>query len=263
MPDSTWLLWLQERSLFPQDSLLVLLAFLAAICIGLSKAGLAGTATLNVVLMAKAFGAKPSIGLVLPLLIVADFMGYYINHKGGSWRAVWRMAPPAMAGVAIGWALLDRIDSALARLVIGWTIIGLLIFKLVLDWQKERFLFLTQHRGFAWFMGWLAGVVTMLANAAGPVMTVYLLSQRLEKKDLLGVFSRFFLFINLFKVPFSSQLRIINGPSLITNLMLLPAVILGIILGWWIIKCIPQKPFEWLLFGLTSIAAVWLIVDVN
>jgi uncharacterized membrane protein YfcA len=260
MLDSTWLLWLHERSLFPADGFLVMLAFLAAVCIGLSKAGLAGTATLTVVLMAKAFGARPSVGLVLPLLIVADLMGFWINRKGGSWQAVWRMAPPAMAGVIIGYFLLDRIDTTAARPVIGWLILGLLAFKLLLDWQREAFLALTEHRGFAWFMGWLAGVVTMLANAAGPVMTVYLLSQRLEKKDWLGVFSRFFLFINLFKVPFSMNLGIINAPSLVTNLMLLPAVILGILMGWWVLKHIPQKPFEWLLFGLTALAAVWLCV---
>ncbi|MBL9114962.1 MAG: sulfite exporter TauE/SafE family protein [Verrucomicrobiaceae bacterium] len=258
MFDSTWLQWLHQHSLLPQDGLLVALAFAAALCIGLSKAGLAGTATLTVVLMAKAFGAKPSVGLVLPLLIVADIMGYFINRKGGSWKPVWRMAAPAMLGVAIGWWLLDRIDAEVARPVIGWLIIGLLGFKLLLDWKKDTFLALTEHKAFAWFMGWLAGVVTMLANAAGPVMTVYLLSQRLEKKEWLGVFSRYFLFINLFKVPFSRNLGIINSPSLITNLILLPAVILGIILGWWILKRIPQKPFEWLLFVLTAIAALWI-----
>jgi uncharacterized membrane protein YfcA len=109
-------------------------------------------------------------------------------------------------------------------------------------------------------MGLGAGVTTMLANAAGPVMTVYLLSQRLEKKEHLGVFSRFFLFINLFKAPFSADLGIINPTSLMTNLVLLPAVIIGILLGWQILKRIPQKPFEWLLFVLTLIAAVWLIL---
>lgn len=261
MPDSTWLLWLQEHSLFPKDAFLITLAFLAALCIGLSKSGLAGTATLTVVLMAKAFGAKPSVGLVLPLLIVADLMGYYINRHGGSWKPVWKMAVPAMVGVVVGWWLLDYIDTSVARPVIGWLIVGLLGFKLILDWKKEDLIALTEHRGFAYFMGFLAGVVTMLANAAGPVMTVYLLSQRLEKKDWLGVFSRYFLFVNLFKVPFSTNLGIINGPSLVTNLMLLPAVIAGILLGWWIIKRIPQKPFEWLLFVLTLIAALWLIVD--
>jgi uncharacterized membrane protein YfcA len=100
----------------------------------------------------------------------------------------------------------------------------------------------------------------MLANAAGPVMTVYLLSQRMEKKDHLGVFSRFFLFINLFKVPFSADLGIIHAKSLATNLVMLPFVVIGILLGWQILKRIPQKPFEWTLFVLTFFAAIWLIV---
>ena len=119
---------------------------------------------------------------------------------------------------------------------------------------------LTQHKVFSWSMGLCAGIVTMLANAAGPVMTVYLLSQHLEKKDHLGVFSRFFLFINLFKVPFYADLGIIHPQSLMTNLVLLPFVIAGILLGWQILKRIPQKPFEWTLFVLTLIAALWLVL---
>jgi uncharacterized protein len=254
-----WTLWLTEHTLFPAGTQPLIFAFLAALCIGLSKAGLAGTATLNVVLMAQVFGAKPSVGLVLPLLIVADVMGFMVNRHGGSWAGVWRIAAPAMVGVVVGWLMLDRIDNQVARPVIGWIIIGLLAFKLVLDGWHETFESLTQHRAFALAMGLLAGIVTMLANAAGPVMTVYLLSQRLEKKEMLGVFSRYFLFVNVFKVPFSSNLGIINGPSLMTNLCLLPAVVAGILIGWQILKRLPQKPFEWTLFVLTLFAALWMV----
>jgi uncharacterized protein len=254
-----WTSWLHENTLFPSDTQSLLFAFTAALCIGLSKAGLAGTATLNVVLMAQVFGAKPSVGLVLPLLIVADLMGLYVNRGGGSWRSVWRIAAPAMVGVIIGWRMLDHIDNALARPIIGWIIIGLLLFKLVLDAWHRSLELMTQHHVFAWLMGLLAGIVTMLANAAGPVMTVYLLSQRLEKKELLGVFSRYFLFVNLFKVPFSTNLGIINKASLLTNLCLLPGVVMGILLGWQILKRLPQKPFEWTLFVLTFLAAVWMV----
>lgn len=251
--------WLQQHTLFTGDSRVLILAAIAALCIGLSKSGLSGTATLNVVLMAQAFGAKASVGLVLPLLIVADFMGYYLNRHGGSWRRVLPMAPPAILGVIAGYFLLGEIDNSAARPLIGWLIIALLGFKLLLDASKGTLQVLTGHRAFAWAMGLCAGVTTMLANAAGPVMTVYLLSQRLEKKDHLGTFSRFFLFINLFKVPFSADLGIINPRSLTTNLVLLPAVVLGILLGWQILKRIPQKPFEWTLFVMTLIAAGWLI----
>lgn len=251
--------WLLQHTLFTADSHVLLLASIAAVCIGLSKAGLSGTATLNVVLMAQAFGAKASVGLVLPLLIVADFMGYFINRHGGSWRKILPMVPPAIVGVIIGYFLLGKIDNSAARTVIGWLIIGLLAFNLLLNARRQDFIALTEHKAFSWSMGLCAGVVTMLANAAGPVMTVYLLSQRLEKKEHLGVFSRFFLFINLFKVPFSADLGIINPRSLTTNLVLLPCVVVGILLGWQILKRIPQKPFEWTLFVLTLIAALWLV----
>lgn len=251
--------WLAEHTLLPADSFILLLAFLGSMCIGLSKAGLAGTSTLNVVLMAKIFGAKPSVGIVLPLLIVADFMGYVLNRKGGSWKALVPMVPPAIAGVIVGWLLLGKIDNSAARVVIGWIILVLLVFNLVLNARRQQFMALTAHKGFTWTMGFLAGAVTMLANAAGPVMTVYLLAQHLEKKEHLGVFSRFFLFINLFKVPFSADLGIINPTSLMTNLVLFPGVICGILLGWQILKRIPQKPFELVLFWLTAFAACWLI----
>ena len=252
--------WIHSHTLLPADGWILLLALFGAMCIGLSKSGLAGTATLNVVLMAKIFGAKPSVGLVLPLLIVADFLGFLINRKGGSWRQIVPMMPPAIAGVIVGWLLLDRIDNAVARVVIGWIILGLLAFNLVLRRRRAQFLALTEHRGFAVGMGFLAGAVTMIANAAGPVMTVFLLSQRLEKREHLGVFCRFFLFINLFKLPFSNSVGIITGPSLLTNLVLLPGVFLGLFLGWQILKRIPQDAFENTLALLTAFAAIWLIL---
>jgi uncharacterized protein len=252
--------WLHANTLLPANGWILLLALFGALCIGLSKSGLAGTATLNVVLMAQIFGAKPSVGLVLPLLIVADLLGFLINRKGGSWRQIVPMMPPAIAGVIVGWLLLDRIDNAVARVVIGWIILGLLALNFVLRKRREQFLALTEHRGFAQGMGFLAGTVTMIANAAGPVMTVFLLSQRLEKREHLGVFCRFFLFINLFKLPFSNSVGLISGPSLLTNLVLLPGVFLGIYLGWQILKRIPQDAFENTLAILTAFAAIWLIL---
>jgi uncharacterized membrane protein YfcA len=251
--------WIHGHTLLPADGWVLLLALFGALCIGLSKSGLAGTATLNVVIMAKIFDAKPSVGIVLPMLIVADLMGYLINRQGGSWRQIVPMIPAAVAGVLIGWVLLDQVDNGTARIVIGVLILALLAFNVVLHRRREQLLALTRHRTFTWGMGGVAGVSTMLANAAGPVMTVYLLAQRLEKKEHLGVFCRFFLFINLFKLPFSGNLGLVTGQTLMTNLVLLPGVVAGIILGWQILKRIRQDAFESVLAWLTAFAAVWLI----
>ena len=251
--------WIHSHTLLPDDGWMLLLALFGALCIGLSKSGLAGTATLNVVIMAKIFGAKPSVGIVLPMLIVADFMGFLINRKGGSWKQILPMVPAAVVGVIIGWFMLDHVDNSTARIVIGWLILSLLAFNVVLNRRREQLLELTRHRTFTWGMGFVSGVSTMLANAAGPVMTVYLLAQRLEKKEHLGVFCRFFLFINLFKLPFSGSLGLVTGPSLMTNVVLLPGVIAGILLGWQILKRIQQNAFENVLAWLTAFAAVWII----
>jgi len=255
--------WLAQNTLLPSDLGLLGLAFLGAICIGLSKAGLAGTATFNVVLMAKIFGAKPSVGIVLPLLVTADIMGFLLNRKGGSWRQVLPMVPAAILGVLVGWQLLTYIDNTSARWLIGLIILGLLAFNQILARREDLFRALTQNRGFTWGMGLLGGTTTMLANAAGPIMTVYFLAQRWDKKTYLGVFSRFFLFINLFKLPFSRHLGLVNAPSLYTNLVLLPGVVVGIGLGWWILQKIPQKYFEKVLTVLTALAALWLILSAN
>ena len=256
--------WIQGHTLLPADGWILLLALFGALCIGLSKSGLAGTATLNVVIMARIFEGNTSVGIVLPMLIVADFMGFLINRKGGSWRQILPMVPAAVIGVLIGWVagkfFLDPDDKQTPRIVIGVLILALLAFNVLLHHRREQLMALTRHRTFTWGMGFISGVTTMLANAAGPVMTVYLLAQRLEKKEHLGVFCRFFLFINLFKLPFSGNLGLVTGPSLMTNLVLLPGVVAGIVLGWQILKRIKQDAFESVLAWLTAFAAVWLII---
>ena len=251
--------FLQSHTLISNTDVL-LLALIGALFIGMAKAGLSGCGLVSVLLFADAFGAKASTGVVLPLLIAADFMGFWLLRRGGKWRQIIPLVPPAIIGVIIGWWLLDKLDNHLARHVIGWLILGLLALKLVLDWKREELDELQRHHVFVWFLGIAAGVATMLANAAGPVMSVYLLAQRHEKSDFLGVFTRFFLFINLFKVPFSAQIGLINGPSLMTNALLIPAVVLGVWIGWQVVKIMSQKVFEWVVFVFALVAAMRLVL---
>lgn len=251
--------WITQHTLIHTAEALAL-AGLGALLIGMAKAGLSGCGLVSVLLFADAFGAKTSTGVVLPLLIAADFMGFYLWRGGGRWRQIVPLVPAAIAGVVIGWWLLDRLDNHLARITIGWIILALVGLKLVMDWKREQLAELHRHPVFTNSMGVLAGAVTMLANAAGPVMSVYLLAKRSEKHEHLGVFIRFFLFMNLVKVPFSANIGLITGPSLITNLVLLPAVVLGAGIGWRVVKVMSQRVFEWVVFTFAIVAAVRLIM---
>src|ERR1700761_2060217 len=108
-------------------------------------------------------------------------------------------------------------------------------------------------------MGLTGGVTTMLANGAGPIMTLYFLATETPKFALVGTSAWMFLIINSFKVPFSWQLGLIHGSSLLFNLVLVPAIVLGTFAGRRLVKLVPQDLFEGLLLVFAAIAALRMI----
>ena len=107
----------------------------------------------------------------------------------------------------------------------------------------------------------LAGATTMLANAAGPVITIYCLAVGLPKFELVGTLAWFFFIINAFKVPFSAGLGLIRADTLLFNLILVPAVVAGVFGGRWLLHRLPQRLFNLLMLGFAAIAALRLILS--
>jgi uncharacterized membrane protein YfcA len=234
-------------------------ALFAAWCIGLAKTGLAGAAMLNVLIMAAIFGALPSVGIVLPLLIVADLLVYRLFRRHGSWRQVGHFALPAVAGVVIGWWLLSRVSNEQARLLIGSIILAMLGLKLVTVTARRQIQRIAQSAAFHWGCGIAVGVATIVANAAGPISAIYLLVRKTGKLEFLGWSARFYLLINAIKVPFLLQLGLITRDSLTLNLLLVPAVVVGVFSGSWLIRRLPQQWFEWIMLASALLAAVRLL----
>lgn len=108
--------------------------------------------------------------------------------------------------------------------------------------------------------GVLAGFTTMVANAGGPVMSLYLLATRLSVQQFLGTAAWFFFIVNLAKTPFSISLGLISADSLRLDLLLAPAVVLGALLGQRVARRLDQDLFERLVLVLTIISAVYLLV---
>ena len=96
------------------DPNMLMIAMVAAVCIGLSKAGFSGISMVSVVLLADVYGAKASVGLALPLLIAADLMAYPAFLKYGSWKPVWKLLPATLVGLLLGWWLLGEINDKIA-----------------------------------------------------------------------------------------------------------------------------------------------------
>jgi uncharacterized protein len=120
--------------------------------------------------------------------------------------------------------------------------------------------FLSGHFWFVAFTGFLAGFATFLANAAMPVMSVYLVSQGFDKREFIGTAAWFFFLLNLSKLPAYYFMGRLNVGVLPFDLWLMPITLLGALIGVYILARIPQKMFNALALILAGLAAVRLIM---
>ncbi len=218
------------------------LIFLSAVAIGMAKTGLGGFGMLTVPIMAGIFGAKPSTGIVLILLIFADFFGVWFYHRHADIKLILKLSPSTIFGILLGILIGDRIsDAQFTILLAGILILGALVMGANLNNNlkvKPSFLL-------SFITGSVAGISTMIGNSAGPIMSIYFLAMGLEKNSFIGTGAWFFLFVNLFKLPFHIFIwETIDVKTFLFDLVLIPAIVLGAFAGVWIVKKIPENPYR-------------------
>ena len=236
-----------------------LLAIAGALGMGISKAGFPGMSLIHVVVFAFIFGARTSTGIILPMLLAADVLAVRAFRQHAQWTYIRRMLPATIVGVLLGFVLMGRLDEKLFAPLIGVIVLVLVVLQMARLARPGLFADVPHSRLFAWTMGLLAGVTTMLANAAGPIFVLYALAVGLPKYELVGTGAWFFFLVNLSKVPLSAALGLIGPQTLSLNLVLLPAVFAGIALGRWLTRHVPQRLFDGLLLAFAAIAALRLI----
>lgn len=234
----------------------LLLAF-GAFSMGVAKTGVPGFGMLAVPILALYFPAKTAVGLLVPIMIFADLfaIGYY--YRTCHWRYLLKVLPWAVGGMLISFWLLFEISNAQLKPLIGVIILLLLALRLR-NILSENASDVPHHPAFAASMGIAAGITTMLANAGGPVMTLYLLSMRLEKRLFVGTAAWFFFIINWIKVPLMIPHDMITFASFKAGIVVFPAVIVGAAAGVVVIKYLPQRIFNILALTLAALAAISL-----
>jgi hypothetical protein len=232
---------------------------LCAVLVGVSKTGVPGLGILAVPLLALGFEALPSTGLLLPMLAVADVFAVVYYHRHANWRLIVKMLPPALGGIAAGSVLIRFFDGVQFEVGIGLIVLGLIGVNIWLGRQDEKKPRIPTHWCFALAIGFLAGVTTQLANAAGPIIFIFLLALRYDKNAFIGTGAWYFLILNWLKIPiFWSEGRI-DLESLKLDLLMCPLIIVGAVTGIYIYKRIPQKWFNIIVQALALAAAIKLI----
>ena len=227
---------------------------------GLSKTGIAGLGVLSVALFANALPARDSTGALLPLLVCADFFGVAFYRKHAEWSHLLKLFPWVVLGIIFGCFALDKLSDTQSRQTIGAILVGMIVLQVWRQRQPGDLAARLPHtRLFVALTGIAAGFATMTANAAGPLMTLYLLAIGLPKLVLVGTGAWFFLLVNVFKVPFSLHLGLITTDSLWMDLFLLIPMLPGALLGPVMLKRINQSAFETMALVFTILAAIRLL----
>ncbi|SRR6056297_58903 len=243
-------------TLTPQE---IGLLALGALGIGVSKSGFPGVSMLHVVLYAFVFGAKDSTGVLLPMLIVGDFCAIHFFGRKAVWSQVRRLLPPTLVGIVLGWLLMGWLNEDVFKRLVGVIILSLTTVQVARLWRPHWFDRVPHQAWFATTLGLLAGLTTMTANAAGPVVALYLLAVSLPKLELIGTTAWLFLVLNVLKLPLSYSLGLITPSSLAVGASFAAAIPLGILAGRWLVHRVSQRLFNGILLAFTAIAALRLV----
>ncbi|MEU6122057.1 sulfite exporter TauE/SafE family protein [Streptomyces sp. NPDC047123] len=236
----------------------------AALLVGFSKTAVSGANTISLAVFAAVLPARASTGVLLPVLIAGDVLAVLTYRRHAHWPTLWRLFPAVAGGVVLGTVFLTWADDAVMRMSIG----AILLLMAAVTLARRRSAARAEpaedpapgNRLKAPSYGVLGGFTTMVANAGGPVMSMYLLSAGFRKLGFLGTSAWFFLIVNTAKVPFSVGLGLIDARSLLLDAALVLFVVPGALLGKYTVHRINQRLFEQLVIGATVLGGLQLLL---
>ncbi|NNE75887.1 MAG: sulfite exporter TauE/SafE family protein [Pricia sp.] len=235
------------------------LALSAAFVIGLSKAGIKGIAIVNVTLMALAFDAKASTGIVVLLLIVGDVFAVIYYNRHANWWYIARFLPWIILGILIGVFIGNDLDEGVFK--IAMAIIILISVFMMYWWDRRKSKAVPTHWAFAGFVGTIAGITTMIGNLGGAFSNIYFLAMRVQKNEFIGTAAWLFLIINLIKLPFHIFMwKTVTLETVLFDLKLIPVIFIGIFVGVRLVKIIKEDFYRKMILVLTALGAVMILI---
>ncbi|MCL2479855.1 MAG: sulfite exporter TauE/SafE family protein [Treponema sp.] len=234
--------------------------------IGMGKTGLNGINSIMIPLLAIVFGAKESTGIVLPMMCFADIIAVLWYRRSAEWKHIARLMPWAMGGLVLALVVERFVPAQGFKYLIGFCIFSGLG---VMIWNDAATRKLGDKQAMVpsgwWFsaiFGLLGGFSTMIGNAAGPIMSVFLLSMKLPKENFLGTAAWFYMIVNYTKIPLQIIFwHNITVQGLLFNVCMIPVIIAGTVLGVVLVKLVSEKVYRTLVYAMTIVSATLLFIN--
>ena len=264
----------------------ILLMVVASLC-GIAKTALPGAATIAVALCAAVMPAKESTGVILLMLMTGDLLAVWSYRRDADFHMLRRLVPAVLTGVGAGALFLHLASNDSTRRLIGVILLLLVAITLTqrrstsrrapdgasaaqapsppaptLETQEATTTLATSTtsgRLARLVYGSLAGFTTMVANAGGPVTSMYFLACRYPVKAFLGTTAWFFFLVTLVKLPFSISAGLVNTTTMSLTAICAPVVIVSALAGRRLAEHMDQRVFEPVIVALTIISALPLL----
>lgn len=167
---------------------------------------------ISVAIFASVLPARASTAAILMVLIVGDLIAVWNYRRDCDVPLLRSLVPSVLPGLVLGSMFLALVDDGVLRRAIGVLLLAMVALQLLVNARRDRLGALAHGKAAAAAAGAGAGFATMTANAAGAVMTVFLVAKRVDKVAFVGTSAWFFLGINLAKLPFSIALGLLDWP---------------------------------------------------
>jgi uncharacterized membrane protein YfcA len=236
----------------------IVFGFLAAFLVGLSKGGLKGMGVFTVALTALVYGAKNSVGILVPLFIVGDILAVIYFKKHVKIKYLFQFLPAMIVGVVIATYVGNGWDDATFKKWMSVIILGSTVYMFWSEFRGKKLSL--KDRRFSNIIGFAAGFTTMIGNLAGPFANLYFLATRLPKNEIIGTAAWVFFIINIFKIPFHIfSWETINMKTIMIDAYLAPFVVIGFFGGTQIVGLFSEQNYRRFLLAVTAIGAILIL----
>ena len=232
----------------------------AIILFGIAKSGLGGSiALISIPLMTISMPLTTALGIILPILIFSDFIATYKYRKEFDIETLKLIVPFAAIGIFIGSLTFSYFSEELLKFIIG--LMGFLFAGHYFFFKKNKEAKSVKNFLKGGICSTVAGFTSFSVHAGGTPTSIYLLPLRMKKEIYVGTRIIFFTFVNLIKLPLYINLSMMNFETFKQSLVLFPVAVIGILIGYQILKIIEEKLFYNILYALIFVTSSKLVLD--
>lgn len=197
---------------------------------------------------------------VIPMIVIIALVNTTVLSieaiNNITFKRIWPLFPASIPGILLGTLVLTKVNVSFIQIVVGAIIVVVTLMML----RGQRFLIKKEKIGFL-PVGFLSGFLNGSISMGGPPLALFYSNQHFKKEEFRANFIVFNLFINVITIISFTYAGFITAETFKSSIFLIPAMILGTIVGIIISKKTNELIFSKLVLAVIAIVGFILLVS--